>query len=282
MTTSETRDEANSDPLRQGPPHRASQTRKNGNRRVVRQRRIVRGVLDSALSSSIAWMAGFYIWLLFRTTRWRYEGREHLDAMFAEPGFIAAVWHSRLAPIAMLRPKDRRAVALISANRDGAMLARIMNVMGAEAVHGSSQDPRKKDRNRGGAAAAARCVDAVKQGAILVITPDGPRGPRMRAKPGVAALAAMTGRFVLPVAYSVKRAKILNSWDRFMIPWPFNSGVFVFGRPIAPPDASDDAAVERHRLAVEAAMIDATRRADTLLGRETPEPGAALPSGVGA
>ena len=251
-------------------------------RRATKQRRLVRRVLDSALASIVAAAASFYIWLLFQTTRWRYVGREHLDAMFAEPGFIAAVWHSRLAPIAMLRPRGRRAVALISANRDGALLAKIMANTGAEAVHGSSQDPRKKDKNRGGAVAANRCIEAVKTGAILVITPDGPRGPRMRAKPGVSALAALSGRSVLPVAYSVRRAKVFNSWDRFMVPWPFNQGVFVFGPPIPPAPEGDDEAIERHRQSVETAMNAATRRADALVGRATPEPGPALAAEAGA
>lgn len=251
-------------------------------RRAGAQRRLIRRVLDSALARVLAGVAGFYIWLSFQTTRWRYVGREHLDAMFAEPGFIASVWHSRLAPIAMLRPRGRRAVALISANRDGALLARIMANTGAEAVHGSSRDPRKKDKDRGGSAAMALCVAAVKEGAILVITPDGPRGPRMRAKPGVSAIAAASGRMVLPVAYSVRRAKVFNSWDLFMAPWPFNRGVFVFGAPISAPESEDEAALERHREAVEAAMNAVTEQADRLVGRETPEPGPALAVEAGA
>lgn len=239
-------------------------------------RRFVRRILDSALSPVLAALAGFYVWLMFQTTRWRYEGREHLDAMFAEPGFIASVWHARLAPIAMLRPRGRRAVAMISANRDGALLARVMANLGAETVHGSSRDPRKGGKAKGAITAFNQSVAALKAGAILVITPDGPRGPNMRAKPGVAAIAAASGRPVLPVAYSARRAVVFGTWDRFMAPWPFNRGVFVFGPPIAPPERDDAAALERHRAAVEAAMIEATERADRLVGRETPTPGPAL------
>lgn len=239
-------------------------------------RRLIRRVLDSAGSRLLGGVAGFYIWLIFQTTRWRYEGREHLEAMLAEKSFVAAVWHARLAPIAMLRPRGRRAVALISANRDGAFLARVMANTGAQAIFGSSRDPRKADKSKGGSEALSKAVTALKTGAILVITPDGPRGPRMRAKPGVAAMAAAASAPVLPVAYSVRRALVLKSWDRFMAPWPFGRGVFVFGPPIPPADPSDPDALEARRAEIEAALIAVTERADGLIGRETPEPGPPL------
>ncbi|MEL6980037.1 MAG: lysophospholipid acyltransferase family protein [Pseudomonadota bacterium] len=248
----------------------------------ARRRRRRKGPLRRASAELGARLVGaaaprllaLYVWVIFRTGRWRYIGREHLEAMFAAPCFIASVWHGRLAPIAMLRPKARRAVALISASRDGAILGRVMAHLGAEGVFGSSRDPRKADKGKGGAAASQRAVAALKQGAILVITPDGPRGPRMRAKPGVAAIAAASEGWVLPVAFSARWATEFGSWDRFLAPWPFTQGVFVFGPPIAPPPKGDEAALARHRAAVEAAMIAATREADRAMGRETPEPGA--------
>ncbi|MEM9725579.1 MAG: lysophospholipid acyltransferase family protein [Pseudomonadota bacterium] len=244
--------------------------------RVQLSRRLVRPVLDSALTPVLAGFGSLWIYLVYFTTRWRYSGRENLDAALAEPGFIASVWHGRLAMIAMLRPRGRRAVALISRNRDGAMLARMMRNLGAEAVFGSGRDPGKEaagPKVRGAAAAVQRSVTALREGAILVITPDGPRGPAMRAKPGVSAIAAHAGAAVLPVAYSTRRAKVFETWDRFLAPWPFTRGAFVFGPLISPPaDPSDPASLERHRSAVEEAMIRATEQADRLVGRETPRP----------
>jgi hypothetical protein len=199
--------------------------------------------------------------------------------MFARSNFIGAVWHSRLAPIVMLRPRGRRAVALISANSDGDVIARLIANLGGEAVRGSSRDPRKADKHKGAAEAVSKLTTALKEGAIVVITPDGPRGPRMRAKLGVAAVSAAAGAPVLPVAYAVRRARVFRSWDRFMLPWPFNRGVFVFGAPIEAP-VDDPEALEAHRAAIEAAVIAATLEADRLVGRETPEPGAALRPGA--
>ena len=213
-----------------------------------------------------------YVLLIWYTTRWTYVGRDNLEAMFARPCFIGAVWHARLTPIVMLRPRHRRAVALISANSDGDIVARMIGNLGGEAVRGSSRNPRKADKSRGAAEAAGKLATALRDGAIVVITPDGPRGPRMRAKPGVAAVSALAGAPVLPVGFSARRARMFRSWDRFMLPWPFNRGVLVFGEPIEPPEDEPEA-IEAHRQAIEDAINAATREADRLVGRDTPEPG---------
>ncbi len=223
----------------------------------------------------LAGLGAGYVLLIWYTTRWKWVGREHLDAMMARPSFIGSVFHARLAPIVMLRPRGRRAVALISANSDGDVIARLIANLGAEAVRGSSRDPKKADKDKGAAEAVSRLSVALQEGAIVVVTPDGPRGPRMRVKAGVAAVSAAAGAPVLPVAYSVRRAKIFRSWDRFMLPWPFTRGVFVFGEPIEAPAESPEA-IEAHRAAIEKAMLAATREADRLMDRDTPEQGRPL------
>lgn len=248
-----------------------------------KRRRSALGRLQKRIfgSKSFAVVVGvacaLYVRIIFYSTRWRWIGREHLEAAYADPrAFIGAVWHARLTPIPMLRPRGRRAVALASEARDGEVIAQTIRFLGGETVRGSSRDPRKPARDRGGAAAIEALIDVLKSGAIVVITPDGPRGPRMRAKPGVARLALWSGAPVLPVAFATRRAKIFKSWDRFMLPWPFGRGVFVFGPLIEPPSAGGPAALEALRGAIEDAVIDATRRADAAVGRETPEPGEAI------
>jgi lysophospholipid acyltransferase (LPLAT)-like uncharacterized protein len=224
----------------------------------------------------IGWILAHYIRLVFYSSRWTWENREYLREGQQAPRIIAATWHARLAPIFMLRPYGRRAVALISANRDGAFLAAIMRAAGVDAVRGSSRDPRKPDKAKGGAAATPKLVEACVNGAAIVITPDGPRGPAMRCKPGAAVVSATAESPVLPIGYSVRRALVLKTWDRFMIPWPFNRGAFVFGPLIEPATEHSEAMLDAKRREIEAALLKATRRADALVGRETPPQGAAL------
>ncbi|MCI4665419.1 MAG: lysophospholipid acyltransferase family protein [Neomegalonema sp.] len=232
---------------------------------------------SKAFAVFVGFVASLYVRIAYYTTRWRWIGREHLAQANADPrSYIGAVWHGRLAPIAMLRPRGRRAVALASAARDGEMIAQTMRFLRAETVRGSSRDPKKPDRDRGGSAAVAPLIAELRAKAIVVITPDGPRGPIMRVKPGVAVISASAEAPVLPVAYAVRRAKLFNSWDRFMLPWPFNRGVFVFGPLIEPAPAHDPAAIEARRQEIEAALYETTRRADEAIGRLTPPQGEPL------
>ena len=66
----------------------------------------------------------------------------------------------------------------------------------------------------------------------LVITPDGPRGPRHEVKDGIVQLARITGRPVVPLAFVCSRGHRFASWDRFLLPYPFSRGVFAFGEPL--------------------------------------------------
>lgn len=243
-------------------------------RRSVFGRAMKRIFASKSFAVIVGVASASYVWFVYRTARWRWIGREHFDAANADArSYIGAVWHARLAPIAMLRPRGRRAVALASEARDGEMIAQTVRFLGGETVRGSSRDPKKPEKERGGAAAVEILIKQLRAGAIVVITPDGPRGPRMRAKPGVALISAGGGAPVLPVAYSMRRAKVFGSWDRFMLPWPFGRGAIAFGPMIEPARVSDPAALEAKRAEIEAAIQSATRLADAAVGRETPEPG---------
>ncbi len=110
-------------------------------------------------------------------------------------------------------------------------------------------------------------LQALKAGESVGITPDGPRGPRMRVGPGgVVTLSRLAGVPVVPVSFSAKRAFWLKSWDRFLVAWPFGRGVFVWGEPISVPKIADAATLEEHRQAIEQALNVATAEADRRMG----------------
>jgi hypothetical protein len=94
----------------------------------------------------------------------------------------------------------------------------------------------------------------------MAITPDGPRGPAEVVKPGVAHVARLTGRPILPLSFASSRFKRFNSWDRFLLPYPFSRGVFVWGEPLY---YRKGEALEAFRLRIDEALRDTTRRADT-------------------
>jgi hypothetical protein len=96
----------------------------------------------------------------------------------------------------------------------------------------------------------------------LAITPDGPRGPRRRVKPGVITLASCTGVPILPCGGAYSRARRLRSWDRFAVPRPGSTGYAVMMPPIYVPRRLDRAGLERYRRLVEEQLLWATEAAE--------------------
>ncbi len=119
----------------------------------------------------------------------------------------------------------------------------------------------------------ARHIDG---GGVIAMTPDGPRGPRMRVKRGPIQLAKIAGAPMMAVTWATTNRIVFNkSWDQFVLPLPFGKGALVWGDPIAPPpmDASD-AEIEAVRLALEAEMNRIAAEADRIAGVTPIEPAA--------
>jgi lysophospholipid acyltransferase (LPLAT)-like uncharacterized protein len=236
--------------------------------------RLAQRIRGAALTRELAARLGaFYLRLVWLTSRWTIEGQEHRDDILMHPaGFIISTWHGRLFILPCLKPRSRQVHAMISDNQDGEIIARLVSFHNVHAVRGSTTDPRKRHKAKGGGEAFRESLPLLRDGHIVAITPDGPRGPRMRAQHGVSAISAIAGASVLPIGISSTRGKMLRNWDRFLIPYPFGRGAVVYGVPLPAPPANDPDAVEAHRLAIEAATTAATRRADEICSRETPEP----------
>jgi lysophospholipid acyltransferase (LPLAT)-like uncharacterized protein len=139
---------------------------------------------------------------------------------------------------------------LVSRHRDGRFIGTVLRRFRVSVVHGSS--------SRGGAAGLRALLDVLGRGDQVVITPDGPRGPRRVAAPGVAQLAALSGVPVLPCSAQTSRRWQLRSWDRMVIPRPFGRGVVVCQASITVERARWQEAVP----AIEAAMTLAADQAD--------------------
>jgi len=98
----------------------------------------------------------------------------------------------------------------------------------------------------------------------------------MRASDGIVSVARLAGVPIIPAAYSMNRGRILKSWDRFLIAWPFGQGVIVWGEPIEVPRDADTEMLETIRLHVEDSLNQITREADEMVRREPVEPGSTV------
>ena len=175
---------------------------------------------------------------------------------------VVAFWHERLPLMPMLWVKARqsaegrkRATASTSwsaSHRDGRFIGAVVSRFALDVVLGSS--------SRGGAKGLRVLLNLLASGDHIAITPDGPRGPRRVAAPGVAQLAALSGVPVLPCAAQTTRRWVLRTWDRMVVPQPFGRGVVVCLPTIAVSrDAWQDALP-----AIGAALTAAAERADRL------------------
>lgn len=217
-----------------------------------------------ATQAGLAWLVSRYVALALGTTRWTLHGAEHLAPALADRPVIAAFWHERLPLMTALFRHARRAgmrqrmVVLVSRHKDGRFIGEIVRRFGVDLVHGSTA---RDGQDRGGMAATRALLDRLADGCGVVMTPDGPRGPRRVAAPGVAQLAALSGVPVLPCAAQVSRRVVLRrSWDRMALPLPFGRGVLVCAPPIAVPRDGAAAALPL----IAAAMTGAAERADAL------------------
>lgn len=161
---------------------------------------------------------------LAATWRLRVTGEEHLEALrVARRPFVFVLWHSRILPL-LYRHRHEDIVLLISRHRDGEYLADLARAWGYRFVRGSSQ--------RGGEVGLLGIVRALQGGAVVAVTPDGPRGPAEAVKPGAIAAAQHAAVPLLPIGARVSRAWWIQSWDRFCIPKPFARIDVVYGPAI--------------------------------------------------
>lgn len=232
--------------------------------RKVRKSDAARGVA--------CWLVAQYIRLVWATGRWEIKNSATPERLWREgKPFVIAFWHGRLLILPAMWPRSAKISMLISMHRDGELIARAIGYFGHGTVRGSAAKP-GSDKDKGGVAALRGMLKALKANEYVGITPDGPRGPRMRATDGIVTVARMAGVPIIPCSYSAQSRMVLNTWDRFVLPLPFTRGVIIWGEPIMVPREADAAGLDAARMAVEAGLTAATNDADELMGVAPVEP----------
>ena len=227
---------------------------------------MIKRILSSGVvRNTLTWIAAQYIKFVWVSGRWRIFGEEVPDGLLNDgQPFVVAFWHGRLIMMAFSWKRCDLVNMLISGHRDGQLVSGMMSHFGSKTVFGSS--------TRGGAAAFIQLARLLRSGEIVGITPDGPKGPRMRANDGVIALAKLSGAPILPLTFSTSLRYVLESWDRFVLPFPFGRGVFLWGEPIYVSKNADDMEMSEKRVELENALLALTQRADWLINRPDVEP----------
>lgn len=231
--------------------------------------RIGKKILQSdGVRRFLCWLISLYLRLVYHSSRWDHREAEHLEPLLnSGEAFVISLWHNRVVmmPYAWRR-KNRPITIFTSDHRDGKLVAYSMGWFGFDTVFGSTKRTEMKT--------IRLIVRSLREGNLFGMTPDGPRGPRMRVKSGVVAMARMAEVAIIPVAYSCRRRVVMDTWDRLIVPLPFTRGIFLWGEPVRMPAGASAEEVENARLLLEQRMIDLTAEADIAMGHAPIEPAA--------
>ena len=204
--------------------------------------------------------------LLFATCRKRFVGdmlahgvETDFDPTVAEH-FVLCVWHDALLLPTFAAPKvlRKQCCCLVSKHQDGSYLADAMAWMDYSTVRGSSKK---------GGAEALRSLVTETAGKHIIITPDGPQGPRRQMKLGAIFVAAHSHHRLLPGAFVAKRGiRIRGSWTDLVIPLPFTTIYLVTGKPIAVPEDVSRDDLDQYVRAAQSAMDEVNEEAERRFG----------------
>lgn len=202
--------------------------------------------------------------LIWRTARIRVIGRDRLERLLEEHGAVVPVfWHQHLLICARFLAdgsvEGLKPGFMISPSVDGEAPTMLARRYGAHVVRGS------------GTYTGVRAVRGVHQAIAKelispAITPDGPRGPRFKMKPGAIFAAQISRKPVVPLAYAAKPARVLKTWDKFVVPFPFAKIRIAIGEPYFPERRLDDEQMADAQRELEARLLDTFRQAKKELG----------------
>ena len=211
----------------------------------------------------LGFLVATYMVFVKYTTRWTVTGQKHVDEVIAGGnGFIVLTWHSRFLMLnAIDQGQPQKPHVLISRSRDGAVVHYTAHALGLKTIRGSSGKT-GSERVKGGSGATKEMVRVLERGDAVVITPDGPRGPRQRLGEGPIRLARLSGYPIITCMFSVNNRKTFNSWDRFILPLPFGRGQITWSKTFHVPADADNEQIETLRQTIENEMNVCLAQAD--------------------
>lgn len=194
---------------------------------------------------------------------WRFEVIAEEGVTPAFHGFIPGreiycFWHQCVLACAFYF-RSTHATILISQSFDGELITRTLQLLGYCTVRGSS--------SRGGQQGLMGLRRVLDEGSPAIFTADGPRGPIYETKMGPIKLAQMTGAPIGAFHLEPQRARVLKSWDRFLIPMPFTRICVSWAEWTRVPMELADRDFEAKRTELNAAIERARLRAYEHLGK---------------
>lgn len=175
---------------------------------------------------------------------------------------IVALWHGQHLLAPAFYGRKRRLTAMVSRSADAELNANVLARFGVGIVRGSGGREGAQNADKGGARALIALKKALGSGSNVCMIADIPHGTPRDSGQGIILLAKLSGRPILPVAFTTSRRKVLEkSWDKTTINLPFGRRSTVVGELINVPGDADEATMEAKRRELTNALNAATGEA---------------------
>ena len=177
-------------------------------------------------------VGALYVYIVYISSQKTFINKDKFDKLILEnKSFIYALWHDQLLLSPFTWQAKNRIDILISKHKDGDIIADLIKYHGFNSIRGSTNNP-SKEKEKNTISSIRKIIKTLKANVSIGITPDGPRGPRHRVSEGTINIARISNKKILPMALAYKEQWVLNTWDKFIIPKPFNKICIVWGDPI--------------------------------------------------
>ena len=223
----------------------------------------LRKILKSApVIKCLSFVIYLYAVFVAKTTKWNISGIDELAKFTKENNAVIIGWHSRttMMPFFWSKYVKSRLTALVSPHQDGQIIAKFLRWFNIKSVNASTNERAKQG--------ALELMRELVNGSSLFISPDGPRGPRMRLKKSPIYFAQKSQKPIYCVCFSASKALVFEkAWDKTMIMLPFGKGVLNVSEPIFVPENLTPEELEMYRKKVEDIAINQLVECDKKVGR---------------
>ena len=184
------------------------------------------------IKKSISLVGALYVYIVYISSQKTFINKDNFDKLILEnKSFIYALWHDQLLLSPFTWQTKNRIDILISKHKDGDIIADLIKCHGFNSIRGSTNNP-NKEKEKNTISSIRKIIKTLKANVSIGITPDGPRGPRHKVSEGTINISRISNKKILPMALAYKKQWVLNTWDKFIIPKPFNKICIVWGDPI--------------------------------------------------
>lgn len=215
-------------------------------------------------------MISFFIFIYSRliglTTRWHIDNSSQIQKQLSQPSILVG-WHARtvMLPFFWHKLANQKLNALVSPHQDGQLIAHFLKLYDINPISGSTNEKASQS--------ALEIMRLLEKKQSIFISPDGPRGPRMRMKKSPIYFASKSGFPIIFATFSTSHALFFNkAWDKTLFPLPFGKGVFTLSKPLYIPSNINDEQLETYRLQLEDLANSINSSCDTQVGQIPVQP----------